>query len=114
MIKIKKKSTWLSSIIFLLILIAASCSNVFNTDQYNKIKSVEASPSEALPIGFGELSISDILSNKDSANIKVYNDGLVYLEYDQTLRSVWLKLYCLKLIRFLLYIEQLHFEIRTI
>lgn len=63
-----------------------SCGDIFNEDEYD-VKSVEASPTMALPLAFGELSIQDILSKQDSAFIKVDAQGLVYLQYDQTLKT---------------------------
>ena len=63
-----------------------SCHDLFNSDDY-KIKKLEVSPTEALPLAYGDLSIQDILSSQDSQYVKVYPDGLVYLDYDQTLRS---------------------------
>src|SRR6476661_6941623 len=75
---------------FFVILVAGiatwSCSNVFNEKDY-EIKSIEATPTDDLPLAFGDLSIGDVLSSKDSAYIKVYPDGLVYLNYDQALKS---------------------------
>lgn len=64
----------------------ASCSDVFNTDGYN-IKKVKASPSLDLPLVYGSLVVQDILNKASQTNIKVYPDGLVYLQYDQTLKS---------------------------
>lgn len=68
------------------IITAWSCDGVFNKKDY-EIKSIEVAPTEALPLAYGDLSIEDILSNKDSQYIKVYPDGLVYLDYDQSLKS---------------------------
>ncbi|MGC4020835.1 MAG: hypothetical protein QM734_02275 [Cyclobacteriaceae bacterium] len=70
----------------LLASIAFACGDLFNSDNYN-VKKVTASPNMALPLAEGSLTISDFISGKDSANIHVDTDGLVYLEYDQTLKS---------------------------
>ncbi len=51
------------------------------------IDSVEVSPTIALPLVFGELSIQDLLKSTDSAYVKIYPDDLVYLAYSQTLAS---------------------------
>ena len=64
----------------------ASCSGLFNTDDYN-IKKIKAAPTLDLPLVYGSLGIQDILSKTDQAIVKVYSDGLVYLQYDQTLKS---------------------------
>ena len=56
-------------------------------DRDFQIKGVRANPTLALPLAFGDLSISDILKKSDSAQIKVKPDGLVYLTYDQALLS---------------------------
>jgi hypothetical protein len=69
-----------------IIFIVASCGDVLNQDDY-KLRSVEATPTLSVPLAFGDLSIADILSESDSQYIKVYSDGLVYLEYDQVLKS---------------------------
>ena len=71
----------------LLVIVAWSCGDIFNTDEYDKFSSIEASPSVALPLAFGDLSIEDILSNKDSTYIKVGSDGVVYLDYNDTLTT---------------------------
>ena len=67
-------------------IMASSCANILDSNDYN-IKDIQVNPSVAIPLAFGSLSISDLLSNKDSAFIKVYPDGLVYLAYDQTIAS---------------------------
>ena len=74
------------SVSLMLVTLATSCNNVFNTDDY-KIKKIEAAPTLNLPLVSGPLVIQDILSRVDQTNIKVYPDGLVYLQYDQTLKS---------------------------
>ena len=51
------------------------------------IDSIEVSPTIALPLVFGELSIQDLLKSTDSAYVKIYPDDLVYLAYSQTLAS---------------------------
>jgi len=56
-------------------------------DRDFQIKGVKANPTLALPLAFGDLSISDILKKGDAAQIKVKPDGLVYLAYDQALLS---------------------------
>src|SRR5882762_95345 len=67
-----------------LALVVLACT--FNDKDF-QIKGVSARPTFAVPLASGNLSITDILSNQDSANIKVKSDGLVYLSYDQALVS---------------------------
>ncbi len=69
-----------------LVIIIESCGDIFNKDEY-EITSIEATPSLSVPFAFGDLSIADILSQQDSQYIKVYPDGVVYLSYDQVLKS---------------------------
>lgn len=63
-----------------------SCKDALNTDDY-KLKKVIGNPTLALPIASGDLVTNDFLSNVDQAQIKVYNDGLIYLFYQQTLKT---------------------------
>lgn len=63
-----------------------ACGDILNDDEYD-IESLSATPSYSVPVAFGDLSIQDILSRQDSQYIKVYSDGLVYLNYEQTLKS---------------------------
>src|SRR6478735_8164925 len=65
------------------LVILASC---LDENDY-KIDSVEVSPTVALPLVFGELSIQDLIKGEDSVYVKVYPDDLVYLAYSQTLAS---------------------------
>ncbi len=51
------------------------------------LNSVTITPTVAFPIASGDLSILDLISDKDSAYIKVYSDGLLYLYYAKTLAS---------------------------
>jgi hypothetical protein len=64
----------------------SACKDALNTDDY-KIKKATANPTLNLPIASGDLVINDFLSKVDQANIKVYNDGLIYLLYEQTLKT---------------------------
>jgi len=63
--------------------------DIINTDDY-EIDRVTANPSIALPLAYGSVGISDFLNTDDQENIKVYDDGLVYLFYEEKLvtRSV--------------------------
>jgi len=70
---------WLA---FAFILLACT----FSDRDFN-IKGINSNPTLAIPLAFGDLSISDLLKKDDAAQIKVYSDGLVYLAYDQTLIS---------------------------
>lgn len=62
------------------------CGDLLDIDEY-EVKKVKATPSMVLPIAFGALAISDLLDEVDQANIQIYPDGLVYLLYEQTLKS---------------------------
>jgi len=76
---------WLKRILLHVIgVLLASCS-VTNDDYI--IKGLDASPTLAIPLAYGDLSIADLISKKDSANIKVQGDSVVYLSYDQFLIS---------------------------
>ena len=68
---------------FLALVTLASC---LDENDY-KIDSVEVSPTVALPLVFGELSVGDLIKSQDSVYVKVYPDDLVYLAYSQTLAS---------------------------
>lgn len=52
-----------------------------------ELDELELTPSLALPLVKGDLTIRDFLSEEDSANIKIYPDGLLYLAYEQELKT---------------------------
>ena len=81
----KLKTSHLALFVASTILLAA-CSGMINSDDYD-LKKIKANPTLNLPLAFGDLTIDDFLSKADSANIKVDNNGLVYLQYQQTLKS---------------------------
>jgi len=56
-------------------------------DKDFQIKGVQSNPTLVAPLAAGNLAILDVLSDQDSANIKIKSDGLVYLSYDQQLAS---------------------------
>jgi hypothetical protein len=73
-------------VICMMIIVAlTSCADVFNSNDYN-VKNVKASPSLDFPLAYGSLVIQDFIA-KAQANIQVDQDGLVYLLYDQTLKT---------------------------
>jgi hypothetical protein len=76
--------------LFFIVIIAAllctACSGIIKEDDY-EIDQIKLAPSVALPLAYGSLSVQDLLNEQDSEFIKVYPDGLVYLEYNQTLVS---------------------------
>ncbi len=76
----------LLSLILALSLLFSACKDALNTDDY-KIKKLIGNPTLDLPIASGYLVINDFLSKVDQTNIKVYNDGLIYLYYEQTLKT---------------------------
>ncbi|GHN01989.1 hypothetical protein WSM22_34780 [Cytophagales bacterium WSM2-2] len=75
-----------TKLVLLLALATAVWACTFNDSDF-KVKGVTANPQFAVPLASGTLSITDFLSDKDSANIKVKSDGLIYLSYDQSLAS---------------------------
>ena len=68
---------------FVALLVLASC---VDENDYT-IDSIEVSPTLALPLVFGELSIQDFIKSTDSVYVRVDKDDLVYLSYSQTLPS---------------------------
>lgn len=56
-------------------------------DSDYRLDELQVSPSLALPLANGDLTIHDLLSDEDTANIKIYPDGLIYLAYEQELQS---------------------------
>lgn len=87
--KINKSGAFSTGFLSLFVIIAVtvcSCSDILNTDDY-EVKRIKSTPSLDLPLAHGNLTVSDLLSKADSANIRVYPDGLVYLLYEQTLKS---------------------------
>lgn len=72
--------------ITMLVFLVWSCGDILNSDEYD-IESIEAAPTMALPLAFGELSLQDMLNKKDSTFIQIDEDGLIYLEYSKTLKS---------------------------
>jgi hypothetical protein len=81
----KLKASHLALFVALTILLTA-CSGIINSDDYD-LKKIKANPTLNLPLAFGNLTIDDFLSKVDSTHIKVDKDGLVYLSYEQTLRT---------------------------
>lgn len=78
---------WQFSVLaFVVAVLLHGCSDILNTDDYD-LKKIKANPTLDLPLAFGDLLIDDILSEADQTNIKVYPDGLVYLLYEQTLKT---------------------------
>lgn len=63
--------------------IAASCIN----DEDYDIDNVTLQPTLALPLVTGSLSIQDFIPDEDAENIKIANDGLISLQYQQELRA---------------------------
>ena len=56
----------------------------FSDEEY-KIETISVSPEVAIPLATGTLIMQDILDQTDSAYVKVYPDGLVYLSYEDEL-----------------------------
>ncbi len=72
----------LRSLVVSLVLLA-SC---IDERQYD-IQQVSLSPTITFPLAFGDLGLVDILSNKDTAYVRSYPDGLLYLHYEKILAS---------------------------
>lgn len=70
---------------FLLIL-AVFLASCIDESQYD-FQRVTLSPTLAFPVAFGDMGIVDILSNEDTAYVRSYPDGLLYLYYEKTLPS---------------------------
>lgn len=64
-------------------IILSSC---IDSSEY-QLDEVRLNPSLALPLVKGDLTLRDFLSDEDSANIRIYPDGLLYLSYAQELRT---------------------------
>ncbi|MFZ6013357.1 MAG: hypothetical protein ACOYXT_23650 [Bacteroidota bacterium] len=67
-------------------LLLITCSDIFDTDQYD-IEGVKVNSTNVFPLAYGELGINDFLNDEDSSYLKVDADGLLYLSYEQELRS---------------------------
>lgn len=65
------------SIVFICLLAVTSC---LDNKDYN-LDSLTLKPSIALPLAYGQISILDLISDKDSSYLKVYPDGLLYFAY---------------------------------
>ena len=65
--------------VFVGLLVLGSC---LDSKDYD-LNSVTITPTVAIPIASGDLSVLDLISDKDSSYIKVYPDGLLYLLTDE-------------------------------
>lgn len=72
-----------AAILLASLLLLASC---FNERDYD-IQQVSLTPSVAFPVAFGNMSLVEMLANKDTAFIRSYPDGLLYLQYEHMLAS---------------------------
>jgi len=72
-------------------LIWASIALLFHACSVNQndyaVRGLNGNSDVSVPLAFGNLSINDLLSKKDSAYIKVQPDSLIYLSYTQSLAS---------------------------
>lgn len=57
-----------------------------DTSDY-ELNGVSLSPTLALPLVHGSLTVNDLLSDQDSVHIKEYSDALLYLAYEQELKT---------------------------
>lgn len=82
-----RSNWWRTGIIVIALLSSCDFNNLLDTD----FESITTSPTVAIPLGFGNLSIQDFLNDEDSANIRIYesgpDQGVVYLSYQQTLKT---------------------------
>lgn len=85
----KKRRTGFFLVVCVTLLLWSCGDDILNTDDY-EIDRVTANPSIALPLAFGSVGISDFLDNQDQEHIRIYEDGLVYVFYEEKLvtRSV--------------------------
>jgi hypothetical protein len=67
-----------------LLWVVFSCT--INGDDY-EIESISAEPEFVFPLATGKLSINDMLDKTDSAYVRVYPSGLIYLKYDAPLTT---------------------------
>ena len=65
------------SIVFICVLAVTSC--VDNKDY--TLDSFALTPTIVVPLAFGQISILDLINDKDSSYLKVYPDGLLYFAY---------------------------------
>ncbi|NBP71363.1 MAG: hypothetical protein EBU52_21825, partial [Cytophagia bacterium] len=76
-----------TGLIGIALLTSCDFNNVLDTD----FESITTSPTIAIPLGYGSLSIQDFLNDEDSADIRIYDSGpdqgVVYLSYQQTLKT---------------------------
>lgn len=75
------------ALLFLALLVLASCINDKDYDP----NSVALTPTIALPLATGTVTLKDLISDKDSAYLKVYPDGLMYFSYSKIFPSTELR-----------------------
>ncbi len=75
---------WLN--LFLALPASILLSACIDTSDY-ELDEVALSPSLALPLVQGEVSIRDLIGDDNAANVKIDSDGLVYLSYEEELIS---------------------------
>lgn len=57
-----------------------------DSSQY-ELSELEANPELSIPLGFGTLTIQDLINDSQTQYLKVAPDGLLYLQYTEELRS---------------------------
>lgn len=72
-----------SFLFFIGLLVLGSCVDSKDYD----LNSVTITPTMAIPLASGELTVQKMLSDKDAKYVKSYSDGLLYLLYADTLHS---------------------------
>lgn len=72
-----------NTFLFIGIFLLASC---LNEKEYD-LNEIALTPTVALPLASGEISILDLVSQQDSTYLKVYSDGLLYFSYRKTFAS---------------------------
>jgi hypothetical protein len=63
-----------------------ACSSILDSEDYD-IEGIRATSSVVLPLAYGDLGIEDFINDTDSVFLKVYPDGVMYLNYEQNLIS---------------------------
>lgn len=77
---------WLWLSMYLSAFLYFSCRDLFNSDDY-ELKKLKVNPTLNLPLLSGDLVVNDLLAKADQTNIKVDQDQVVFLLYEQTLKT---------------------------
>ena len=85
--KQRLKQAWLYLAAAPLFFYSCDFNNILDTD----IEAIVSAPTLAIPLGYGSLSLVDLLNDEDSTSIKIYQGGpdndVLFLSYEQTLKT---------------------------